>query len=97
MNTTTKNPRRGKVQVSLAREIVDQQDQQGQVRLPSKYEVIDRVGVTYVTLWKWMREGKFPRSRELHGKSAWIASEVEEWIQARPIRRLKGDADTVAA
>lgn len=61
------------------------------VRLISKPEVLDRVGVTFPTIWKWMREGKFPRSRELGGKSCWIESEVEAWINALPTRRLKGD------
>lgn len=61
------------------------------VRLISKPEVLDRVGVTFPTIWKWMREGKFPRSRELGGKSCWIKSEVEAWINALPTRRLKGD------
>jgi prophage regulatory protein len=62
-----------------------------QVRLISKPEVLDRVGVTFPTIWKWMREGKFPRSRVLGGKTAWIESEVEAWIAALPVRRLKGD------
>jgi prophage regulatory protein len=68
-----------------------------QVRLISKPEVLDRVGVTYPTLWTWMRAGKFPRSRELGGKAAWIESEINEWIANRPVRRLKGDAAQVAA
>jgi prophage regulatory protein len=64
-----------------------------QVRLISKPEVLDRVGVTFPTIWKWMREGKFPRSRELGGKVAWIESEIEAWIAALPVRRLKGDGE----
>lgn len=66
-------------------------DSSGAIRLISKPEVLDRVGVTYPTLWSWMREGRFPRSRELGGKAAWIESEVEAWIAALPVRRLKGD------
>ena len=62
-------------------------------RLLSKAEVLDRLGVTYPTVWQWMREGRFPRCRVLGGKSAWVESEVEEWIAALPVRRLKGDAD----
>ena len=61
-------------------------------RLLSKPEVLDRVGVTYPTLWSWMQRGKFPRSRQLGGKAAWIEAEIEEWINALPVRRLKGDA-----
>jgi prophage regulatory protein len=68
-----------------------------QVRLISKPEVLDRVGVTYPTIWAWMREGKFPRSRELGGKAAWIESEINAWIANRPVRRLKGDAAQAVA
>ena len=64
------------------------------VRLMMKREVLDRVGVTYPTLWNWMRAGRFPRSRELGGKTCWIESEVLAWIAALPKSRLKGDANT---
>jgi hypothetical protein len=47
--------------------------------------------VTYVTLWHWMQVGKFPRSRDIGGKSVWLEAEVEAWIKTRPIRPLKGD------
>ena len=63
----------------------------GAIRLISKPEVLDRVGVTYPTIWAWMREGKFPRSRQLGGKAAWVESEIEKWIKDLPVRRLKGD------
>ena len=64
----------------------------GPPRLLSKREVLDRVGLTYPTLWAWMRAGNFPRSRELGGRVAWLESEIEVWMNALPIRRLKGDA-----
>ena len=65
-----------------------------EVRLLSKPEVLDRVGVTFPTLWKWMLAGKFPRSRNLFdGKVAWVESEVEEWISSLPIQPLKGDEE----
>ena len=61
------------------------------IRLMPKPKVLEAVGVTYPTLWKWMREGKFPRSRQVGGKTAWIEAEVEAWIANLPVRRLKGD------
>lgn len=61
------------------------------VRLIAKTEVLRRIGVTYPTLWLWMRQGKFPRSRELGGKVAWVEAEIDSWILSRPVRRLKGD------
>jgi prophage regulatory protein len=60
-------------------------------RLISKPEVLDRVGVSFPTIWKWMQVGKFPRSRELGGKVAWLEHEISAWILARPISRLKCD------
>jgi predicted DNA-binding transcriptional regulator AlpA len=61
------------------------------VRLMSKKEVLAIVGVTYPTLWMWMRAGSFPRSRIVVGKSKWLSSEVEHWLATLPMRRLKGD------
>ena len=56
-------------------------------------EVMDRVGVSFPTLWKWMRAQPptFPRARALGGTTVWIASEVEAWMASLPLRPLKGD------
>lgn len=62
-------------------------------RLISKSEVLARVGASYPSIWEWMRQGRFPRSRELGGRVAWLESEINDWIVNRPIRRLKGDPD----
>ena len=61
-------------------------------RLLSKREVLERVGLTYPTLWAWMRKGKFPRSREVGGKIAWLEGDIDAWIANLPVKRLKGDA-----
>jgi prophage regulatory protein len=58
-------------------------------RLLSKPEVLDRTGVTYPTIWQWMRDGRFPRSRTLGGKICWIESEVEQWMKDLPRTKLK--------
>jgi predicted DNA-binding transcriptional regulator AlpA len=60
-------------------------------RLILRSELVDIVGVSYVTVWGWMRAGTFPRGRDIGGRTAWIESEVAAWIASRPIRRLKGD------
>lgn len=65
-------------------------------RLIGKPEVLDRVGVTFATIWKWQREGTFPRGREVGGKTLWVEDEINEWVLSRPIRRLKGDGDKAA-
>jgi predicted DNA-binding transcriptional regulator AlpA len=61
-------------------------------RLIFKHEVLRRVGLSYPTIWKMMREDRFPRSRVCGGKSAWLEEEIEAWIEGLPIRQLKGDA-----
>ena len=66
------------------------------VRLLSRREVMERVGVSYPTLWSWMRENKFPRSREIGGKVAWLESEVDKWITDLPVVQLKGDLPPVS-
>lgn len=66
-------------------------------RLLSKAQVLAVAGVTYPTLWTWMRNGTFPRSRVAGGRSMWLSTEVEAWLAALPIRPLKGDAATRAA
>jgi predicted DNA-binding transcriptional regulator AlpA len=66
-----------------------------QVRLLSKSEVLSITGVSFPTVWAWMRAGKFPRARTPGGgsntKSVWRSDEVEQWLAALPVRRLKGD------
>jgi prophage regulatory protein len=62
------------------------------VRLLSKREVLAITGVSYPTVWSWMRAGTFPRSRVVGGKSKWLSTEIEDWLSALPLRTLKGDA-----
>jgi predicted DNA-binding transcriptional regulator AlpA len=67
------------------------------IRLLTKPEVL-RVagGVSYVTLWSWMRAGAFPRPRVVGGKSMWRSDEVRAWLDALPVRPLKGDDEVPA-
>ena len=62
------------------------------IRLLDKPEVLEITGVTFPTIWAWMRRGEFPRSRIVGGKSMWLSTEVEAWLAALPVRKLKGDA-----
>jgi predicted DNA-binding transcriptional regulator AlpA len=61
------------------------------IRLLSKRQVLAIANVSYPTLWSWMRQGKFPRSRAVGGKSMWVSTEIEAWMAALPRCRLKGD------
>jgi predicted DNA-binding transcriptional regulator AlpA len=64
-------------------------------RLLSKGDVLDKVGLSYVSVWKLMREGAFPRSVVVGGKVFWLEHEVDEFIAKLPRRRLKGQTDGV--
>ncbi len=61
------------------------------VRFLTRAEVIDRVNMTYAWIWTQMRKGTFPRARDLGNRTVWVESEVEDWMNSRPKRRLKGD------
>ena len=63
------------------------------VRLMTKAEVLAVASVSYPTIWQWMRDGKFPRSRIVGGQSMWVSSEVSAWLEGLPIRPLKGDPE----
>lgn len=60
-------------------------------RLLSKVEVLEIVGHTFPTVWAWMRDGRFPRSREVGGKAYWFEHEIDAWLEALPRTKLKGD------
>jgi len=64
-------------------------DGDSEERLLNKAEVITIVGVSYVTLWGWMRHGKFPAARTANGKPVWLASEVASWVKTLPVKKFK--------
>jgi predicted DNA-binding transcriptional regulator AlpA len=66
-------------------------------RLLNKYEVMAISGVSYPTLWDWMRKGRFPRSLVVGGRSMWRSTEVDAWLAGLPLRPLKGDLPPEAA
>jgi prophage regulatory protein len=56
----------------------------------SKAQVLRKIPITAPTLWSWVRAGKFPRPRAISpNKTVWLASEVDQWMQARPLRNYK--------
>jgi predicted DNA-binding transcriptional regulator AlpA len=65
---------------------------QGPPHLLDKAQVCAIANVSFVTVWQWMRQGAFPRSRIVGGKSMWLSTEVDAWIATLPVRPLKGDA-----
>ena len=61
------------------------------VRLIFKPEVLHRVGLSFPTIWKVMRQGRFALARITGGKSAWIESEINDFLAGLPLRRYKSD------
>ncbi len=64
-------------------------------RLLSRSEVVAKVRLSYPSIWARMNAGTFPRSRSTGGKSLWIESEVDEWINNLPLVTLKCDGNEV--
>jgi predicted DNA-binding transcriptional regulator AlpA len=64
-------------------------------RLLDRNQVLDKVNLTYPTVWKLMLEGAFPRSVAIGGKTLWVETEIDEYIARLPRRRLKGDTTGV--
>lgn len=53
------------------------------LRLP---EVIVLTGVSRATIYRWQREGLFPKSRRIGPQAVGFReSEVREWMQTRPV------------
>jgi predicted DNA-binding transcriptional regulator AlpA len=61
------------------------------VRLLDKAHVMAIANASFPTIWAWMRNNKFPRSRIVNGRSMWLSSEINNWLAALPVRTLKGD------
>lgn len=62
----------------------------------SRAEVLKRIPISSVTLWGWVKAGKFPAPRSLSGgqgrqdRVAWLESEVKQFISTRPVRDYRG-------
>jgi prophage regulatory protein len=60
-------------------------DEAGLARPPCRLirlkEVQHRVGLSRSTIYKWMSEGRFPKSRSIGPKCAvWIEAEIDYWV-----------------
>lgn len=48
-------------------------------------EVLKRVGISETTLYRWMKEGRFPQPVQLGPRAvAWPESDLREWQEGRP-------------
>lgn len=55
------------------------------MRLIREKDVLDRLGVSRATLWRWERLGITPARRQLGPQAvAWLETEIEDFIASRP-------------
>lgn len=51
------------------------------IRLP---EVLARLGVSWITIARWERQGRFPLRKHLGPNTvAWVETEIDEWCAAK--------------
>lgn len=56
------------------------------MKLISMREVKEMTGKSRSTIWRWIRDGKFPKPRQVGTRDiGWLESEIEEWVQALPM------------
>ena len=49
-------------------------------------QVIEKVGLSRVTLWRLERAGRFPQRRQISPNSVgWVEEEIETWMQDRAV------------
>jgi predicted DNA-binding transcriptional regulator AlpA len=70
----------------------------GPKRFLTKGEVLDKVPLSYATIWKMMRRDQFPRPRVSgtgpHAKVLWWESDIDAWMEALPEAQYKSDKRT---
>jgi predicted DNA-binding transcriptional regulator AlpA len=84
--------RKRQLMAEAYREEQERQEQSKAPRLLTKRQVLARVPVSFVTLWHWMQQGKFPRARKVGGKTCWFESEINAWLEALPLSQVKEKA-----
>jgi predicted DNA-binding transcriptional regulator AlpA len=60
------------------------------IRVISKRELLRRVPLSFPTIWKMMKQNRFPRAHVLGGKTVWIESEVSNFLADLPLREYQG-------
>lgn len=56
------------------------------MRLP---EVEEMVGVKTTTIYKWMKDGKFPKPLKMGFVSLWVRAEIKAWIEEKAQQRFE--------
>jgi len=68
--------------------------QSNQSRLISQREVMQRVPYGRTTIWKLIKQGRFPQPVKIGGnRVAFVDSEIDDWIEQQIAQRDGGQAD----
>ena len=60
-------------------------------RLIRKPELMARIGLSDVTIWRLEKRGQFPKRLKIGGNSVgWLESEISEWMTAKAAERDRG-------
>lgn len=56
-------------------------------RLLSRRQIRQLIPASDMTLWRWERDGLFPRHVSINGRNYWLQAEVDEWLELRSQER----------
>lgn len=63
-------------------------------RMLTTTEVQELTGLGRTTIWRLERDGDFPRRRQITpNRVGWLASEVDDWLQTRPVANAGAASD----
>jgi len=61
-------------------------------RVIRKRELFKLIPLSDVTVWRMERKGEFPKRFTLGGRAVgWFADEIDEWLDAKAIKRDEKD------
>jgi predicted DNA-binding transcriptional regulator AlpA len=64
-------------------------------RLLPRRELRDVVPVSDMTIWRWERDGRFPRHLSINGRNYWRLSELRDWMDSQ--ERAGASTDTIGS
>jgi predicted DNA-binding transcriptional regulator AlpA len=59
------------------------------LRVIYKPELLDIVGLSFVTIWELVRQNRFPAPRVIANRTCWLRGDLAQWLQALPKRHYK--------
>ena len=62
-------------------------------RLLPRRELRTLVPVSDMTIWRWERDGQFPRHLSINGRNYWLFSEVRMWMAGQQRSGGSGGAE----